>query len=382
MRTFAVLLAAGRGERFGSDKLATNLCGKPLWRWSFDTLISHPEIEGVGVVRHPGEVEATLEQAMGAAFVVAGGRDRQTSSRIGCEAVPDWADAIIVHDAARSLIPADVIGRVVAGIEAHGAAAASIPCVDTLRTVAGEVSNIPHPQAVIDRSSVAAMQTPQGARKEWLLGAHREAKQLYTDEMALLEASGHRVELVEGDPRNLKVTTPADLELIRAMLGAVETRAGIGYDVHRFSHDPARTLMLGCVHFQGERGLEGHSDADVIIHASVDAILGAAALGDIGQHFPPEDERWRNENSSTFLLHAIALLSGQGWEICNLDVTVIAERPKIAPRAAEIRESMARTIGVNADRISVKATTNEGLGSIGRGEGIAAFATATIRRML
>jgi 2-C-methyl-D-erythritol 4-phosphate cytidylyltransferase/2-C-methyl-D-erythritol 2,4-cyclodiphosphate synthase len=259
---------------------------------------------------------------------------------------------------------------VIEAIGRCGAAAPAVPIADTLRIESGGAYEL------IDRSKTVAMQSPQGALRERLLNAHSAASQIHTDEIALV---GQPFELVPGDPGNFKITTAADLERARAMVGSMETRTGIGYDIHPFSTDASRPLMLGGVRFEDAPGLEGHSDADVVIHAAVDALLGAAGLGDIGQHFPNTDPRWRGEPSLTFLRHAAAELLRSGWSVVNLDITMIAEKPKVMPRSGEVRGCLATALGIEVGRVSFKATTNEGLGSLGRGEGIAAHAVATIR---
>ena len=219
------------------------------------------------------------------------------------------------------------------------------------------------------------MQTPQAAHTDLLRRAHEAATTDVTDDMALLEAIGVHPTLVHGDPQNMKITTPADLLRLPS-----ETRTGMGYDVHSFSTDPSRVLMLGGVAFPDHPALEGHSDADALLHAAVDALLGAAAMGDIGVHFPPSDEQWRGRASLHFLGHAAALLREGGWSVVNVDMTVIAESPKVMKRSAEVRETVASALGIEMDRVSLKATTNERMGFVGRGEGIAALAIATIRR--
>lgn len=368
MRVYAVILAAGRGERFGSDKVLEPLGGRPVWKWSYDLFRSCTEIAGVGLVCSAANLESIRALASDATFIVEGGSNRQESSRIGVQDC-EGADAVLIHDGARPFVSSELLFRVLEGLKA-GAAAAAIPVVDTLR--------IRQTGAVVPREELVAMQTPQGARRDWLLEAHRQADQIYTDDVALLQAAGYRVKLVDGDPENFKITTQYDLA--RARRAVSETRTGLGYDVHRFSSDPERRLYLGGVHFPEGPSLEGHSDADVVLHSVVDALLGAAALGDIGQHFPPSEARWRGESSLTFLRHAAGLLAEGGWSVANVDVAILAERPRVMGRAVEMRECMAGVLGISVDRVSVKATTNEGLGSIGRGEGIAAFATATIVR--
>jgi 2-C-methyl-D-erythritol 4-phosphate cytidylyltransferase/2-C-methyl-D-erythritol 2,4-cyclodiphosphate synthase len=223
------------------------------------------------------------------------------------------------------------------------------------------------------------MQTPQGGRAELMRRVHAEATIDCTDEIALIEAVGAAWQQVAGSHQNFKVTVPEDLIRARAMLHH-ETRTGFGYDVHAFSKEPGRQLWLGGVHFPNHPGLDGHSDADALLHAITDALLGAVVMGDIGEHFPPGDARWTNEPSVTFLDHAGRLLAELNWEIVHVDSTVIAENPKVMPRAIAIRERIANALQISADQVSVKATTNEGLGAIGRGEGIAAYAIVTIER--
>ena len=373
MGAFAIILAGGRSERFGADKVMEDLGGRPVWKCSFDTFRSHPLIEGVGVVASSTNIESIRGLGAGSAFVVLGGDDRAGSARNGLACVPEGPGAILVHDGARPFVSSSLITRMVEAIEVHGAAAAAIPAVDTLREVSGEGEKL------LDRSRIVCMQSPQGASREKLIDAYGRSGPGFTDDMGFLSEAGYAVTIVPGDVANFKITTAEDLARARATLGGMEMRTGLGYDVHRFSQDPGRPLWLGGILFTEGPGLEGHSDADVIIHAAVDALLGAAALGDIGQHFPPSEARWKDEPSSTFLRHAGCLLGNLGWDVVNLDIAVIAEKPRIMGHAAEMRTAMAACLGVGAERVSVKATTNEGLGSIGRGEGVAAFATATIR---
>lgn len=373
MRVWAAILAAGRGERFGADKTTALLRGKPVWRRSFEAFLNHPDVDRVGVVCSPENHAEIQAMAPEAAFVVLGGSSRQESSQIGAQACDD-ADAVLIHDAARPLVSMELITRVINGISHTGAAAPGVHPVDTLRI------KEPCGYRLIDRDKVLAMQTPQGALREHLLLAHRLADREHTDELGLLQAQGIPYEIVEGEASNFKVTNPEDLRRAEAMIGSLETRTGLGYDVHAFSLDPDRPLVLGGITFEERPGLEGHSDADVVLHAAVDALLGAAALGDIGQHFPNTDPRWKGEPSIHFLRHARQLLAEEGWHVVHVDIAVIAERPKIMWRAPEMRAVIAEALEVGRDRVSIKATTNEGLGSIGRGEGISAFATATISR--
>lgn len=367
MRVVAAILAAGQGTRFGRDKTAVPLGGKPVWRWSYDAFQTHPDVDDVLLVTSPERLSE-----FGGLWVVTGGATRQESSRHALEAVQD-AEVLLVHDAARPFVSASTISAVIEAVHQAGAAAAGLPVTDTIKQVVeGRVVTIP-------RESLVAMQTPQGATTDLLRAAHAAATADLTDEMALVEAIGVHPRIVPGEPDNFKITTPEDLERARAKVGR-ESRTGLGYDIHSFSDDPSRVLWLGGIEFPGAKALDGHSDADVLLHAATDALLGAAALGDIGQHFPNTDPQWRGAPSIHFLRHAAALLRERGWQIVNLDMSVIAEIPKVMPQAERIRSTVAEALGIDLDRVSVKATTNERLGSIGRAEGIAAFATATIAR--
>ncbi|HLK16236.1 MAG TPA: 2-C-methyl-D-erythritol 2,4-cyclodiphosphate synthase [Fimbriimonadaceae bacterium] len=361
-----VIVAAGSSSRFGADKMRLPLGGKPLWRWSYELFRAHPAVREVIVVgsSNLGDVEHRVD----------GGASRQESSRRGVSAISADAEYILVHDAARPFVTRELVDAVIEGCRQVGAAAPVVPVVDTLRSSEPGV-------AAPDRAKLVAMQTPQGARAEWMRRAHAEVSAERTDEIALIEAIGEPWQPVPGSPRNFKVTVPEDFERAQTMM-RTETRTGFGYDVHRFSAEPNRPLWLGGVHFPDHPGLEGHSDADALLHAITDALLGAAVLGDIGQHFPPGDPEWKDRASVHFLRAAGELLRADGWEVAHVDSTVIAESPKLMPRAREIRSVVANALGITDDQVSVKATTNEGLGAIGRGEGIAAYATATIRRSL
>lgn len=365
MAVVAAILCAGRGIRFGGDKLAISIGGKPVWRRSYDAYATHPLIDRVILVGREdsfGELSAVGE-------TILGGASRQASALAALQAAGD-AEYLILHDGARPFVSEELITRVVEAVKHDGAAAAALPVTDTIKEVReGVVSTL-------DRSRLWAMQTPQAARVDLLHRAHAAAVSDATDDMALLEAIGVSPTLVPGDPQNIKITTPADV----ARLNGAETRTGMGYDVHSFSTDPSRVLMLGGVPFPGHAALDGHSDADALLHAATDALLGAASLGDIGVHFPPTDERWRGEPSLTFIRHAALLLKQAGWAVVNLDMTVVAESPKVMKRAEEIRAVVGEALGVDSERVSLKATTNERMGFVGRGEGIAALAVATIRR--
>jgi 2-C-methyl-D-erythritol 4-phosphate cytidylyltransferase/2-C-methyl-D-erythritol 2,4-cyclodiphosphate synthase len=342
------------------------LGGKPVLLWSIETFLSHPRVEEVILVGSANLDQASLPSSV---RKIQGGSTRAESSRKALEAVSSDVEYLLVHDAARPFVSHDLIDRVIEGLLELGASAPAIPVSDTIRNTQDGLT-------LVDRAHLIAMQTPQGARVDLLRQANYHPGA--TDEMSQLDIEW---KVVAGDQDNFKITTQADYIRAQRMVNTFpEYRTGLGYDVHRFSSDPARPLWLGGVHFPGSVGLEGHSDADALLHAAVDALLGAAALGDIGQHFPPTDARWKDEPSLTFLRHAKRLLTDAGWTIVNLDLAVVAEAPKLMPRSGEIREAIANALEIGADRVSLKATTNEGLGAIGRKEGIAAFATATIRK--
>lgn len=366
VRVAAVVLAAGLGVRYGGDKLSATLGSKPVWRWSYDALAQHPRVAEVVLVGSDSLA------GLNGVVPVPGGASRQASAAAGVAAVGE-ADIILLHDAARPFLSAALVDAVIDACRLYEAAAPAIPVSDTLRSRSNA--------EVVDRDGLMAMQTPQGGRTDLVRRALAQATAEFTDDVALLASFGATWKPVAGEVANFKITMPEDLERARRQLRH-EVRNGLGYDVHAFSGDPARPLWLGGVKFDGAPGLDGHSDADALIHAVVDALLGAAALGDIGTHFPPGDSQWKDEPSATFLCHASRLLKDRGWQIGHIDATVIAERPKIMPRASEIRSTIAGAAGIATDQVSVKATTNEGLGAIGRGEGIAAFATVTLERWL
>jgi 2-C-methyl-D-erythritol 4-phosphate cytidylyltransferase/2-C-methyl-D-erythritol 2,4-cyclodiphosphate synthase len=310
--------------------------------------------------------------------VVPGGEVRSRSVRLGIEAAAPCRH-VLVHDAARPLASAAVVGAVVEATLRHGAAIPVIPVTDTLKVDDGSGFSA----RTLDRSPLRLAQTPQGSRADWLVEAldraWREGVEP-TDEAQALELAGRRVALVPGDPGNVKITDRADLDAARLRVegGARSLRAGTGFDVHRFAE--GRTLVLGGVAFPGERGLAGHSDADVVLHAAMDALLGAAALGDIGAHFPPGDPKYAGAPSTGLAREVARMLRDHGVEVVNLDLTLLAERPRIADRAAAMRAAIAESFGIEVGRVGLKATTLEGLGSLGRGEGIACQAMALVCR--
>jgi 2-C-methyl-D-erythritol 4-phosphate cytidylyltransferase/2-C-methyl-D-erythritol 2,4-cyclodiphosphate synthase len=302
---------------------------------------------------------------------VEGGAERTDSVRAGLGAVR--GDAVLVHDAARPFCPPAVVDRLLASLEFFDGAAPVLPVGDTLAQI-GETLGDP-----IDRTGLARVQTPQAFRLDALKSSYeRWSGPSPTDETTVLRAVGLKVAAVHGDPALDKLTLPADFARAEQWVaGRLSPRSGMGFDVHAFSGEGP--LMLGGVEVPHSRGLAGHSDADVVLHAITDALLGAAGLGDIGEHFPPSDPRWKGAASSIFLKHAVELLRSNGALIDHIDCTVIAEAPKVGPYRAAMRARIAEIAGLSVDQVSVKATTTEGLGFTGRREGIAAQAVASIR---
>ena len=349
------------------------LGGKPVLRWAVESLIRHPAVRTVRVVvgKNQQERAAAALDGLGVGDFIEGGSERADSVRAGLAEIE--GDAVLVHDAARPFCPPSVIDRLLAGLEFFEGAAPVLPVGDTLARL-GEAIEEP-----VDRTKVVRVQTPQAFR----LGALRSAYELWsgpspTDETTVLRAAGMRVAGVEGDPALEKLTLPADFERAEQWLsGRLSPRTGMGFDVHAFSGEGP--IMLGGLEIPHSRGLVGHSDADVVLHAITDALLGAAGLGDIGEHFPPSDPRWKGADSSLFLAHAVDLLRERGALIDHIDCTVIAEVPKIGPYRAAMRARIAEIAGLRIDQVSVKATTTEGLGFTGRREGIGAQAVASIR---
>jgi 2-C-methyl-D-erythritol 4-phosphate cytidylyltransferase/2-C-methyl-D-erythritol 2,4-cyclodiphosphate synthase len=378
----ALLVAAGRGTRFGGalPKQYRRLAGQAVLRHSVRAFLDHPVIDRVIVVIDPA-CRDLYDAAVGDLPLdppVDGGDTRQDSVRRGLEALaarPPEPARVLIHDAARPLVDADTIAGVVAALDAAPGAIAAVPVADTLKRAVETGTAIAD---TVDRTGLWRAQTPQGFRFRPILEAHRTAAGgALTDDAAVAEAAGLAVRLVPSTEENFKVTTEADLDRAEALLAAKsETRTGTGFDVHRFG--PGDHVMLCGIALPHDRGLLGHSDADVGLHALTDAILGAIAAGDIGQHFPPTDPQWKGAASDAFLRHAGDLVAARGGRIVNLDVTLICERPKVGPHRPAMAGRIAAILDLPVDRVGVKATTTEGLGFPGRGEGIAAQAVATV----
>jgi 2-C-methyl-D-erythritol 4-phosphate cytidylyltransferase/2-C-methyl-D-erythritol 2,4-cyclodiphosphate synthase len=371
----ALIVAAGKGERAGdgAPKQFRSVGGKPVLRWAVESLIRHPVVRATRVVIGENQRDQAAEALHGldVGEFIAGGAERADSVRSGLAAIE--SDAVLVHDAARPFCPPEVIDRLVASLEFFEGAAPVLAVGDTLAKL-GESLGDP-----VDRSGLVRVQTPQAFRLEALRRAYDQWQSgAPTDETTVLRAAGMKVAAVEGDPALEKLTVPADFRRAEEWLaGRLSPRTGMGFDVHAFAGEGP--IMLGGVEIPHDRGLAGHSDADVVLHAVTDALLGAAGLGDIGEHFPPSDPRWKDANSSLFLKHAVDLLYSKCAMIDHLDCTVIAEEPKVGPHRAAMRERIAAIAGLRLDQVSIKATTTEGLGFTGRREGIAAQAVASIR---
>jgi 2-C-methyl-D-erythritol 4-phosphate cytidylyltransferase/2-C-methyl-D-erythritol 2,4-cyclodiphosphate synthase len=371
----ALIVAAGKGERAGSavPKQFRALAGKPVLRWAVESVIRHPAVQSTRVVIGDSQEDQATEALRGldvGAFI-RGGAERADSVQSGLAALN--SDAVLVHDAARPFCPPAVIDRLVASLEFFEGAAPVLAVRDTLAKVGESLED--H----VDRSRLVRVQTPQAFRLEALRRAYGQWQGgSPTDETTVLRAAGMKVAAVEGDPALDKLTVPADFKRAEEWLaGRLSPRTGMGFDVHAFAGDGP--ILLGGIEIPHDRGLAGHSDADVVLHAITDALLGAAGLGDIGEHFPPSDPQWKGANSSLFLAHAVDRLRSKGALIDHLDCTVIAEEPKIGPHRAAMRERIAGLTGLGVDQVSIKATTTEGLGFTGRREGIAAQAVASIR---
>jgi 2-C-methyl-D-erythritol 4-phosphate cytidylyltransferase/2-C-methyl-D-erythritol 2,4-cyclodiphosphate synthase len=375
-----LIVAAGKGERAGgtSPKQFAPLLGKPMLRWTLEAFARHPSVASIQVAigEQQDDLYATAVEGLNLLPPITGGATRQESVRRGLEALATAApDLVLIQDAARPLVSNRLIDAVIAALE--GGVDAAVPLLavaDTLKRNEGGV------WTTVPREGLQRAQTPQGFRFTKILRAHRHfADRDVTDDMALAELAGLRIVGVPGEDTNMKVTTPDDFmraeSHLRARLG--DSRSGFGYDVHKFA--PGDHVWLCGIKVPHDRALEGHSDADAGLHALTDAILGAIGDGDIGQHFPPSDERWHGAPSWKFLDHAAALVHRKGGAIVHCDVTIICERPKVGPYREAMRARIADILRLDVSRVSVKATTTEGLGFTGRREGLAAQAIATVR---
>lgn len=381
MRVAAILLAAGTGSRYAATtgssipKQYVLLAGQPVIRHAAQALLPH--VTFIQPVGDPASLNEALE-GLKILPPVAGGETRQASVRAGLEALDklpeaEKPDIVLVHDGARPYVTAQVIGNVVSALEQHPGAIPAVPVADTLKREKDGVID-----GTVPRDHLYRAQTPQGFRFGLFLDLHRGAASVSaTDDAKLLEDAGFSVALVAGDEDNIKLTYEGDLVRLERLIGpTLLPRVGLGYDVHAF--EEGRPLILCGITVPHTKGLAGHSDADVGIHALCDAIYGALAEGDIGRHFPPSQNEWKNADSARFLVHAGQRIRERGGMLVNADLTLICERPKIGPHSEAMRKRLADLLEVDVDRISVKATTSERLGFTGREEGIACTATVSV----
>jgi 2-C-methyl-D-erythritol 4-phosphate cytidylyltransferase/2-C-methyl-D-erythritol 2,4-cyclodiphosphate synthase len=370
MRVAGIIVAGGRGTRLGgAPKQWRALAGRSLAAHAARSLAG-AGLQPVVLVHHVEDAEEA--QAVAGVRLAVGGATRAESVLAGLEALAgDAPDAVLIHDAARPCASPDLVWRVVEALGRHGAAAPALPVTDALWRGDGTV------EGAGPRDGLWRAQTPQGFRFAPILAAHRAHVGGAADDVEVARAVGIPVAIVAGEEDNLKVTHPGDLKRAARILEArMEVRTGHGYDVHAFG--PGDHVMLCGVRVPHDHGVVAHSDGDVGLHALTDAILGALAQGDIGQHFPPSDPRWRDAPSLLFLRHAKGLADAAGFRVTHADVTLVCEAPKVGPHAAAMRAAVAEALGTGPERVSVKATTSERMGFTGRGEGIAALATATL----
>ncbi|HEX5070320.1 MAG TPA: 2-C-methyl-D-erythritol 4-phosphate cytidylyltransferase [Vicinamibacterales bacterium] len=375
----AIIVAAGRGDRMGAPapKQFVDLGGRSILQRSVAVFDAHAAIEQLVVVL-PADAVASGAALVGptsrACAFVAGGARRQDSVAAGVAALRPDIDVVLVHDAARPFADAALIDRVVEGAIRVGAAVPAVAVSDTVKRIDQQTGLV---AGTVEREALRLAQTPQGFRRQVLEAAIALGSTgiSATDEAMLAERAGHPIALVEGDPQNVKITTPHDLAVARARYQA-PSRVGTGYDLHRLV--AGRPLVLAGVAVPFDRGPDGHSDGDVVCHALIDAMCGAAALGDIGRHFPNNDPMWKDAAGLDLLARAVVLVREAGWAVASADVTVILERPKLAPHVDEIRSRMAGVLGLPLTAVSVKGKTNEGVDAVGRGEAIAAHAVAVV----
>jgi len=382
-----VLPAGGIGSRFGHalPKQFLELAGVPILVRTCRAFLQLPEISVVAIALPGDHYQASIdllsaylrEEELGRLLFTVGGATRQDSVQAGLALLPPEIELVLVHDAARPLIDRETILRCMLGALKHGAVISAVPVTDTLKNVAANFE-IAH---TVDRSQLWQAQTPQAARRPVLEQAFMWAQKngfVGTDEASILEAAGIQVRVVEGSERNLKVTRPEDLQVASALLQEQSTmKIGHGFDAHRLVS--GRKLILGGVTIDFELGLDGHSDADVVAHALTDALLGALGLGDIGRHFPDSDQQYKGVDSLLLLAKVQQLAEQQGFVLGNADITIVCQRPKLAPHLPQMQVNLAKTCKVDPASINVKATTTEKMGYTGRGEGIAAHAVVLMR---
>ena len=373
---YALIVAAGRGTRAGGllPKQWQQLGSRQVIDHTLSAFLTHPAIDRIVVVLHADDYARVADWQTDRIDLVTGGADRAASVRNGLAALPPEG-LVLIHDAARPCVTHDIIDGVIAALDGAKAAAPGLPVTDALwRAAEGQVT------ATHDRAGLFAAQTPQGFDLPSIRAAHAAGAGGAADDVEVIRAAGTQVVITPGSADNLKITTPADFaRAARILETRMDIRTGNGFDIHAFGKGDH--VMLCGVKVPHDQGLVGHSDADVGMHTVTDAIYGALAMGDIGQHFPPSDPQWKGVESHVFLRHAVELARAEGFTLTHVDCTLICEHPKIGPHAAAMRLRMAEILGIEAARVSVKATTSERLGFTGRGEGIACMATATLVKL-
>ncbi|MCW5718608.1 MAG: bifunctional 2-C-methyl-D-erythritol 4-phosphate cytidylyltransferase/2-C-methyl-D-erythritol 2,4-cyclodiphosphate synthase [Bauldia sp.] len=379
---FALVVAAGRGSRAGGPvpKQYQTLAGRAILAHTLQPFLDEPAIDAVAVVIHPddaGHYHAAVPDHPKLRPPVPGGGERQESVRNGLAGLgAEPTDFVLIHDAVRPFASRALLRGVVEALATEDAILPALPVTDTLK----RADSAGHVEATVPRAGLYGAQTPQGFRFGPIMKAHARAagsSAAFTDDASIAEWAGVPVRIVPGEAGNVKLTTADDIAMAELRLSAHETRVGTGYDVHALG--PGDGVMLGGVAIPFGQSLVGHSDADVALHALTDSVLGAIADGDIGSHFPPSDPQWRGAASERFLAHAVERLAARRGAIVHLDLTLIAEAPKIGPHRDAMRQRIAAICGIDPGRVAIKATTNEKMGFVGRGEGIAALATATVR---
>jgi len=383
--TSAIIPAAGQGRRFGRthNKVFAEAAGKPIIAHTLGVFQASAVIDDVILVCRREDLAecGRIVQSFGltkVSGVVEGGPNRQESVWNGLLRIRPEAEIVVIHDGARPLVTEQVITESVSAARLYGAAVVAEPVTDTIKSADADC----FVSATLEREQLFAIQTPQSFRRELIVRAHEKARAerlVVTDDAALVERVGAPVRIVAGSRDNIKVTEPEDLEYVRARLEGARpqaVRCGFGCDIHRFGKN--RRLVLGGVEFPGEEGLEGHSDADALLHAVCDALLGAAGAGDIGLLFPDSDPQYKGISSMTLLSRVAGILAEGGWKPLNVDVTLVAQKPRIAGFAEEMRCNISSVLHLSPNQVNIKATTAEGLGSIGRGKGIACYAVANV----
>lgn len=373
MRVCALIVAAGRGTRAGGalPKQWQALGGKRVIDHTITAFTAHPLVDSIVIVLHEDDMNHAPVFSEQGIIAVQGRSERSESVRAGLDALPN-CDVVLIHDAARPCVSAQVIEGVISALANNDGAAPGLAVTDALWTGGkGAVTG------TRDRDGLFAAQTPQGFRRDAILDAHAIYNGPAADDVAVARAAGLTVAITAGDADNIKITTPEDFaRAARILETQMDIRTGNGFDVHAFG--PGDHVMLCGVAIPHTHGLVGHSDADVGLHTITDALYGALAAGDIGTHFPPSDPQWKGAESHIFLRHAAQMARDQGFAITHVDCTLICEHPKVGPHAPDMRAAVSEMVGIDVDRVSVKATTSERLGFTGRGEGIACMATATL----